>query len=206
VIRYNHFYDNGNSSLIFTGTDSYGDVYYNVFSGAGHGIGVWTSTQTGNINIYNNTITGATYPLNVYRTGAGLITAKNNIFFGVIRALRIQGTYVDTAKITLDYNRYWKDGVNPFEWDGTLYSTIAAYKTASSQDANSTFGDPLFLFTSDPRVQFYSPCVDGGTDVSLTSDYYSHPVHVGAAIDIGAFEWPYSLGRWILYYPTLKLE
>ena len=38
-------------------------------------------------------------------------------------------------------------------------------------------------------MAIYSPCIDAGTDVSLTKDYDGRPVPNGSAPDIGAFEY-----------------
>jgi hypothetical protein len=72
-------------------------------------------------------------------------------------------------------------------YKGTSYKTLATWRTATSQDANSISANPLFVNkTSDWHLQSTSPCVNKGTNVGLTRDLEGKPI-VGLP-DIGAFE------------------
>lgn len=88
---------------------------------------------------------------------------------------------------TLNYNLYQPTNASLFaSVDGNL-STIswAAYAT---NEANSTTSDPLFNSpTSDFSLQYLSPAIDAGTDVSLTEDANGDPIY--GAPDIGPYEY-----------------
>ena len=56
---------------------------------------------------------------------------------------------------------------------------------------NSLTSDPVFANagSGDFSLQSTSPCIDVGTDVSLTTDYAGATVPYGTGVDIGAYEW-----------------
>jgi hypothetical protein len=101
------------------------------------------------------------------------------------------------APASLDHNLYYSDAGaagSTWVWQGSEYTTIAAYRTAAAQESHSTFANPLIadLVSPDLRTTNGSPAIDAGLDygtlVSGASDFAGNPRVVGAAIDIGAYE------------------
>lgn len=90
-------------------------------------------------------------------------------------------------------NLFYTNGANTsgvWQWGTPTYGTIAAWRTASGQDANSLSGsDPLLRARTsyDLRLQSTSPARNAGMVVSGTTDGYE-----GSAPDIGA--WEYATG------------
>lgn len=106
---------------------------------------------------------------------------------------------------TLDYNCYAvTSGI--FAWQaGNSYSTIAAWRTATVQEANSLLQDPLFVNTSDKNfsLQATSPSLNTGVDLGDTYDSGLDPVSTwpsgvqfksqdaaGSGWEMGAYVYP----------------
>jgi len=146
TVRYNHLYGGCNSNIIFTGTNSYGEVYYNAISDGYNGIVNLASAPAGAINIYNNTVYNTTaYGLRIYYTGTNNITARNNIFHSTGSPLYIMSG-INPTQIFLSNNRYWYTGssTNIFGWLSDKNSTFATYVAASGKDTiGSSYSDPL---------------------------------------------------------------
>jgi len=49
-----------------------------------------------------------------------------------------------STPISSDYNNFYSNRSNPVYWDGTTYSSHAAYQTGESKDSNSIFTLPIF--------------------------------------------------------------
>src|SRR5690606_28661537 len=121
----------------------------------------------------------------------------NNLVFAGPGGVLLAAYTGDTAEpALLDHNLYWTDAGSEatWIWRGAEYSSFAAYRAGSMQDAHSSFADPLLLdmIEPDPRVAIGSPAIDAGNDpgggVVGTIDYGGNPRIRGAAIDIGAYE------------------
>jgi len=101
-------------------------------------------------------------------TGPGTATIKNNLVIcgvgGTNQAIR-----EETGTCTLNNNRYFaRSGSLSWLWNSVSQTTIAAWKTASSQDAASSEGDPLL--TSDYKPTATSPLVAAGTHLGYRRD------------------------------------
>lgn len=196
IIRYNHIYGNDSSGggngngIQITDVDGV-DIYYNLLDD--NGLREVTFAGSQNIGVYNNVINNVAdsgYPVvnnNGCTTG---INIKNNIIQtsdNDVTLIKIQ----NSGAATIDNNCYYSSGNynNAWHWNATDYDTFAAWKTGSSQDANSVNSDPLMTdpANGDFTLQATSPCVDAGTNVSLTRDYAGDPVPQGVT-DIGAYE------------------
>jgi len=85
-----------------------------------------------------------------------------------------------TPNKTLDYNSYHADVSLKFKEGSTEYTTLAAWKTQTTQDAHSIDTDPLL--NSSYKLRSGSPCIDAGTTIAGITAFY------GAAPDMGWVE------------------
>ncbi|MBI3194579.1 MAG: hypothetical protein HYZ34_08970, partial [Ignavibacteriae bacterium] len=170
------------------------------------------------INIYFNSIfiggtgvaTGTTAA--IAKRDACNIEMKNNI---VVNA-RTGGTgkhyaiYVSNTTGTLgfNYNDYFASGTNGVlgYWGTSDQTTLAAWRTASSQDANSINNDPLYTSGSNLHINnspgIFSPVGNAGITIGgITSDIDNEMRT--ATPDMGADEFPFPApGSFTLISPT----
>ncbi len=117
-----------------------------------------------------------------------LIYARNNVWAGTDYAIN---NYNTSQPINLDYDNLWNGGANDLvRWDGTRYATLQAFTTATGQEMHGLNVAPGF---ANPASGIYTPTaasglVDRGMLIPGINDDY-----VGAAPDIGAFEFTPSL-------------
>jgi hypothetical protein len=125
-----------------------------------------------------------------------IINSRSNIV--VIASLG----YVST-NLTFNYNKYYtSSGVATnitFDWggnNGTTYSTLAAFKTGTGLDANSTYGTPGFVSSTLPSPNLHltntSACVNAGLPTYALQtgelDIDKAARIVNSRVDIGADE------------------
>lgn len=196
IIRYNWFYNNGGMIALWgsgSGMPSGNQVYYNVGVGTcGFVIGGVSDANTN--DIWNNTFYGTVWGYGLQMTENSMIRSfKNNIIWnsGVGQGpVYIAGTGYVTD---MDYNCLGPQAANFISFQGTAYSTLAAYSSASGYDAHSISSNPSFKNASgtysadtDFRIASGSPCIHSGWQVGLTNDYDGNAV--GTNPDIGAYE------------------
>jgi hypothetical protein len=136
----------------------------------------------------------------IYMTKASNCTIGNNVFY-----TNDQNTLFSLENIkpqtgnTFDYNDWYTPGGNASDisinWGSKSYSSFTSYKTATGQDAHSTFKDPLFTSTGttpDMHVKTGSPCLRTGNVSWITDaselDYDGKPRVVNGAVDMGAYQ------------------
>jgi hypothetical protein len=157
------------------------------------------------VTIYNNVIYG-----NGNESGHGInlsngvnIVVKNNILkenrpnTSAYRLQLYMGTEPSADGGTvIDYNWYHHSTATVRIYRSGGYETLAAFKIAG-YEAGTTGGesDPLFANATsyDFRLKPGSPCINTGTDVSLTTDYLGQTVPCRGVVDIGAIEACYHL-------------
>lgn len=147
-----------------TGSNDAITVYSNILIGTGrgqteNGAGVFlgasdASYANTNVLLYNNTIisedaSGEALYVGHYNDDTTI--AKNNIIYNSAsgKALRTDANLV--GNITMDYNLFYSDNATAFNDKGTTRN-FSAWKTSSSQDANSQFGNPLLDSSYVPAV------------------------------------------------------
>ena len=200
VVRNNKI---SNIYSIGTGTGSNSPLIYGIFNG-GTNSGVYNNIVTLGQNpgaaesriygIIDNGTTTSTYyfnSVNISGTGSGTnssfafyananntYTVKNNIFSNVRSGGSIKpcaiGTYSSGLSITGNYNDLYTTGTPLGIWGSTNCADIAAWRTASSQDANSISGDPDFVSLADLHINtaMGSPVSDAGVTIpSITTDF-----------------------------------
>jgi hypothetical protein len=150
--------------------------------------GITLSSGSPSTSIYNNILkdnsTGIFAETNL--TNASI---KNNIFYNNTKEIKIASSI--NQNLAIDYNDWYHSaGGNFMEWKGVL-KNFSDWKTASGTDSHSISSDPLFISSSDFRLQATSPAINSGVDVGLTKDYLNNPIF--GLPDIGAYEYIGSL-------------
>ena len=102
----------------------------------------------------------------------------NSIFESCTRGLH------QTGSTPMDYNSF-SNCTNVGKISGVDYTTLAAWRTASGQDANSIEGDATLISATNLHLLRGSPCIDAGIAViGITTDidghYRSSPPDIGA--------------------------
>jgi hypothetical protein len=87
-----------------------------------------------------------------------------------------------------DYNDLFTETGNVGYWRGNR-STLSAWQSASSGDANSTSADPLFVSGTDLHITEDSPCRNGGTPISWITTDIDGQLRSDPPPDIGCDEW-----------------
>jgi hypothetical protein len=116
------------------------------------------------------------------------VYVRNNIFYNATESLIIFSNASDVTKFILDYNDLYQSSGNIGTIVSTNYTTLANWRTATSQEAHSIDGNPLF---NGYRIQVSSPAKDVGLDVGINYDFDNH---IRTLPDLGAYEY----GTWIL--------
>ena len=167
IISYNLMENTGSEAIhlqICASNDSYGSIYNNTIYRTGHAA-IFLVFGCDNTNFKNNVILD--YGLNPSQAGEAA-------------AFMLSTNVTDMTSNDFDYNLIYKSGdTTQLFWEtGDGYMSMATYRTNYSQEANSISSDPLLTdpANADFTLQATSPCIDAGTDVSLTSDYASASV------------------------------
>jgi hypothetical protein len=214
-IRYNYFYGHyGGAIELAENTAANGgigsqdnDVYYNiavnnrrfVYSNSDDA----TVLNSGN-KVYNNAaVYYATTPtaygaITIGDTGLVDLDVQNNIFWYNSGKVFNIASGADIA--TSDYNCLGPQAANFITWEGTNYSTLAAFVAAvATCDANSFVTDPM-LQSNTPsgadefELKVGSPCIDTGAIFGYVLDYFGNTVPENTNPDIGVYEMEYSGG------------
>ena len=218
----NHFSDVTikKNNITLTGGTNYG-IYLYAVDGNGATVenNMISSAGTGSVyGIYSYHSGGVAYQHNTVNVTAGSSTAgracyfnattstswftadsntvNNNIFVNSGGGYAFEASSSAPAGIhfTSDYNNFYATSTTPF---GSGSSTLSAWQTASSQDANSVWGDPLFVSSTDLHVSG-TITIDAGTPLGVTTDIDGDP-RSQLTPDIGADEIP-CLGGSIIPY------
>jgi len=194
--------------IYFTGVDANSsqpnivsnNVVYNP-----NGLGIWYglyNTSSSNAHYYFNTIAldnaANNDPSLVYgfyqTTLSDGIILRNNIFSANRGGTGEKyGLFFNTATsiISSNYNNFWIQGTNAFIGGNTAgdYATIAAWRTASGQDANSLVTNPFYTNASAGNLRPLSPTLDnkGIPIAGITTDIVN-AIRNATTPDIGAYE------------------
>jgi len=139
----------------------------------------------------------------VLNFSANNINVRNNIFYGAgsgfsymqFRQYGSSGTGDPINSHVINNNLYYSvTGNNSWNWGGSSFSTISAWRSGSSQDAQGLQGNPLFTnVTSDWELQSTSPAINAGATLSYFSTDFNGSARTGTW-DIGAYEFGSSGG------------
>lgn len=122
-------------------------------------------------------------------------TIRHNIIVANEQRLIIGNPYTQNTGNTVDYNIvHASSGTPRWRWKNVAYTTSAAWKTATAQDAHSLFADPLLLApaTGDFDLRPKSPAIDAGDPAFVPapaeSDHAGRARVQGPRTDLGALE------------------
>ncbi|AZN39570.1 right-handed parallel beta-helix repeat-containing protein [Paenibacillus albus] len=152
--------------------------------------------------IYNNTFVEN----DSLKEGFGEITLQNNntnnmiannIIYSNSQKISINKINKTGSGNKLNFNLFYNPNgaaATQWKWDGVVYTSWSAYKTATGNDADSAFSDPLFMDKAslDIRLKSGSSGIDKGSQLYVTSSLYdfNRLARVqGQTIDIGATEY-----------------
>jgi trimeric autotransporter adhesin len=173
------------------------NAIYNM-NGLGTFYGIYNSGAD-NTRIDHNTVdittsqavSTGTYGFYHSSTSTG-VELRNNIF-----NIRRAGTGVkygiymlSSHSISSNHNAFYLDGSNAHVgYNGSNRTTLAAWQTASSGDANSVFGNPLFTSPSTGDLRPRTPVIDNkGTPVAGITTDITGAVRNASTPDPGAWE------------------
>ena len=171
-------------------------------------ISTWQDGTLNGLQIYNNTIY-----FNPATPGAAINTSyatfsgsnpnliENNIIYSTVPWL-----IKTTSGVTLNNNIYWTLSSAP-DWNmnGTDYTSLASYQSATGQDLASLYTDPMLNTptyhspgrpTSEFTLMPGSPAIGAGANVCSgiggcsmgTQDFWGNPLPAGSGYNIGAWQ------------------
>jgi hypothetical protein len=232
IVQYNYAHDNMGPGFMlfqFAGARAYGNntVRYNISQNDSrnhdHGA-IYLSGGAGLVNnqVYGNTVyltpssNAGIAAIKLVDVGTGN-TIRNNIFYTTsgVRPVATDAAYA-TSSVLFQGNDYFvASGAFQIAWGGATYASLAAWRTATSQEMNGaastgstanpmlinagnggTVGDAARLHTL-TAYQFLpvSPVKDAGVNLTTLGvsvgarDYFGATPNYGTGYDIGAFEW-----------------
>lgn len=165
--------------------------------------GIYISASN-NMRVYNNTINGTKGYAGVEVNGmprSGASLTNNSLFNNIISngsskydlfmAKSNGTTIVNNAS---DHNNYYRSNGAIQLANGSIYTTLDAWKKASQQDTKSLNANPAFVTTAKTAatklaVSATSPVIDAGLALSdVKTDFLNVARPSGDAHDMGAFE------------------
>ncbi|HBB90510.1 MAG: hypothetical protein A2X22_04180 [Bacteroidetes bacterium GWF2_49_14] len=177
TVRYNTF-QGGNYGVYSYVHDL--QLHYNVFNGNNYGIRVMTGN---NLTAVNNSFANQSGYCISSQSGTS-VSAVNNVFSIPSLQSRVWQT---GGQWNSDFNAFYPEQPNFLNSS----STLAAWRTATGNDAHSVTGNPAFENPAGGSLRILpgSVCIDKGTDVGFTADFDGTAVPQGSRPDIGAFEY-----------------
>ncbi|MEI7661019.1 MAG: hypothetical protein WCK34_02415 [Bacteroidota bacterium] len=151
--------------------------------------GTATSSYSFNSLYLNGTASGSNSNYAFYNASAGTCTVKDNIFYNARSGGSVKSYAIGSAAGTLvsNFNDLYSTGTSLGLWNATNCATLAAWRTASSQDGASVTGDPVFLSLTDLHINPVSatPVKNAGLTLpAVTTDYdgetRNNPPDIGA--------------------------
>ena len=166
-----------------------------VFGGFAASVGRTRNCQFLNNTCYHNDTLGTGFG-ELWIQFAENNVVENNVFYSTAQNVLVHSDEGNTSN-TLNYNLWYTDAgaaSAQFLWNGTLYSSFAAYRAGTAEDGNSAFGNPLLVApaNADFHVSSGSPAIDAGDPAFVPGasevDIDGAPRVSNGRVDIGADE------------------
>ncbi|HEX8650886.1 MAG TPA: C25 family cysteine peptidase [Pyrinomonadaceae bacterium] len=176
-----------------SGTSNVNNFYHNsVYIG---GSGVLATPAASNSYAFQSTVTSGTRSVsdNIF------YNARSNAVGGGIVHVAI-GISTTTTGLTSNYNDLYVSGTDGAVgvFNSTVYTTIAAWRTATGKDVNSISADPLFTAPTgtaatvdlhiNPATAASSPVNNAGTPIAGVTNDFDNDTRSATTPDIGADE------------------
>lgn len=187
TVQNNFIYNNDDAGLSIGGFDF------------PNGSGKVVSASIVNNTLYNNDtnlggLSGTTGDINLSYTE--FATIGNNIVLSTNQDnLLLYESNAASMNLTLDYNLYYllsNPGSPEWEYEGVIYTDLAAFQAATSLEVNGIYADPLLENSGafDLHLTSGSPAIDQGFNNYFNGsfDYDGENRVIGGTIDIGADE------------------
>ena len=166
---------------------NYVSVYYNSIY-IGGSVNNATTSQAVGLYLQNVTMSGYVQKNNVVQC--------NRIFTGGGNGKNYAVFASSAPTLLSDYNDYYVNGTPGVlgYWYGYEFVTIGDWKTASGQDANTIYGDPMFISAADLHIQtsVVSPVSNAGTPIAGITTDIDNDTRSLTTPDIGADEYIYA--------------
>ncbi len=187
TLRDNFFYANHQTGLFLGGYASTG-------TGGSDGCVI-----TGNTFYKNDTLQWGNGEAQLRFRTSNCVLSGNIFYCGAGNWLvTVPVSAADNINNKLNYNLYYSAtgaGAALWSWNNMQRTGFTAWKSASAQDANALFGDPMFASTTatpDLHLLLNSPAIDAGDPAFVVAtgetDIDSAPRLTGTRVDIGADE------------------
>lgn len=152
----------------------YNSIYIggSLTSGSSKSSGIYKEAAVTTFNVKNNSVYNA-------RSNSGGSGSHYAIYFA----------NTATTSIAMNYNDYYVSGTGGVlgYWT-TDKTTLADWRTASTQDNNSINGNPLYVSSSNLKPFNTSPLISTGTPVAGITTDFEGGARNGTAPNIGAYE------------------
>jgi hypothetical protein len=173
------------------------DSPYGIYIANGGNCEIWFNSIYLTGSFLSTTWIGAISACVSINPGITSLDIRNNIFKNSMQALSgspadftytIYSTSANAAFTTINYNDYWDDGLGAnIGYIATAnQATLAAWQTASGQDANSVNVDPSFISSADLHTSAAGLSKAGITISSIIDDYAG--TFRTSPPDIGAYQ------------------
>jgi len=153
--------------------------------------GIYNGNGNGNSYYYNSVLNPATATSAFFSGSSSNTTVKDNIFYQQGTGMRY-AYFVLGAIGTSNYNDlYAPDAMYLGKYNSTNCATLAAWRTATGQDANSISANPNFASVTAPinlHFNLPSPVDSAGTPIAGISMDYDGDLRNPTHPDIGADE------------------
>ncbi|MBK9290015.1 MAG: hypothetical protein IPM52_00030 [Bacteroidetes bacterium] len=197
------------------------NVIYNILADGDNSLetylpaGIWLQSGGGynlyynSVNMYGTVTVGIYTSLNAalyISSGVANLDIRNNIFVNTINKTSYTNTSysiysVPTSISTINYNDYYGSGSQyVLGYLSSNQTTLSAWQTATSQDANSISTDPLFASATNLAPQAGSPVLFAGTPITGITTDIDGVERSSTNPSIGAYELENgNTGKWIVY-------
>jgi hypothetical protein len=194
IVRYNVCANNGRLAGWGTGLGSrQGDFYLNT----------WNGGSVDGVQVYNNTFywdPASNEPV-VVNKGTNLTGSSPRVFRNNIIVSTVDKLIWSDSSLSFNNNLYWYTGSTSPYWgyNNGWWTSLASYATATGQDAQSLYANPLLNSlgyhavgkpTTQYTLQAASPAINAGVNLGNmgSRDFFGNTAPKSSGFDLGANE------------------